>query len=168
MKEKNFVIALLLACSISVSAQQNDTAQPSPRLHRLMPVPSAIHFLSGRLKIDASFTVGTDGHTDARLEAGIYRASRRLEGRTGFEFRRGPASDSQTATLLIQCKGPGSPVPSIKEDESYSLEVSEKQADLRAATVIGAIRGLETFLQMLEGDVQGYILPSVSIHDKPR
>jgi hexosaminidase len=168
MKDKKFIITLLLVCSASVSAQQIDTAQPSPRLHRLMPVPSAIQFLSGRLKIDASFKVATDGHTDARLEAGIYRATRRLEGRTGFEFVRAPANDSQTAILLIQCKGPGAPVPTIREDESYSLDVSEKQAALKAATVIGAIRGLETFLQLLEGDRQGYFIPSVSIQDKPR
>lgn len=168
MKETKFAICLLLACSAGVWAQRIDTAQPLPRQHRLMPAPSAIRFLSGRLKIDASFTVATDGHTDARLEAGIYRAARRLEGRTGFEFMRAPAGDSRTATLLIQCTGAGSPVPSIKEDESYSLDVSEKQAALKAATVIGAIRGLETFLQLLEGDPQGYFIPSVSIQDRPR
>jgi hexosaminidase len=168
MKDNKFVIALLLVCSVSVSAQQVETAQPAPRQHRLMPAPAAIQFLARRLKIDASFTVATDGHTDARLEAGIYRASRRLEGRTGFEFLRAPASDSQTATLLIQCKGPGSPVPSIREDESYSLDVSDKQAALKAATVVGALRGLETFLQLLDGDRQGYFIPSVSIQDKPR
>jgi hexosaminidase len=168
MKDKKFVIGLLLVCSVSVSAEHFETAQPAPRQHRLMPVPAAIHFLAGRLKIDASFTIATDGQADARLEAGIYRMSRRLEGRTGFEFLRAPASDSQTATLLIQCKGPGSPSPSIREDESYSLDVSDKQAGLKAATVVGALRGLETFLQLLEGDRQGYFIPSVSIQDKPR
>jgi hexosaminidase len=168
MKDKKFVIGLLLVCSVSVSAEHFETAQPAPRQHRLMPVPAAIHFLAGQLKIDASFTIATDGQADARLEAGIYRMSRRLEGRTGFEFLRAPASDSQTATLLIQCKGPGSPVPSAREDESYSLDVSDKQAGLKAPTVVGALRGLETFLQLLEGDRQGYFIPSVSIQDKPR
>jgi hexosaminidase len=167
MKVTKIAIALLLL-SPKVSAQQVETAQPLPRQHRLMPVPAAFQFLAGRLKIDSSFAVAIDGHTDARLEAGIYRASRRLEGRTGFEFARGPASNPQTATLLIQCKGPGSPVPSIQEDESYSLDVSDKQALLKAATVVGALRGLETFLQLLEGDREGYFIPSVGIQDKPR
>ena len=103
MTNKRFVIALLLACSVRVGAQQIEPAQPVSRQHRLMPVPAAIQFLAGRLKIDANFAVAVDGHTDARLEAGIYRAARRLEGRTGFEFSRVPATDSQTATLLIQC-----------------------------------------------------------------
>jgi hexosaminidase len=168
MNNMRFVITLLLVCSVSGSAQQIESSQPVSRSHRLMPVPATIKFLAGRLKIDPSFTVAVDGHTDARLEAGIYRTSRRLEGRTGFEFLRGTASDSQTATLLIQCKGPGSPVPSVKEDESYSLDVSEKQAVLKAATAVGVLRGLETFLQLLEGDRQGYFIPPVSIQDKPR
>ena len=168
MKVTKVAIVLLLLCSLDVSARQVETSQTVSRHHRLMPVPASFQFLAGRLKIDGSFTVATDGHTDARLEAGIYRAARRLEGRTGFEFARALASDSQTATLFIQCKGPGSPVPSIREDESYSLDVSDKQAVLNAATVVGALRGLETFLQLLEGDRQGYFIPSVSIQDKPR
>jgi hexosaminidase len=168
MKVTKVVIALLLLCSLDVSARQPETSQTVSRQHHLMPVPAAFQFLAGRLKIDASFTVATDGHTDTRLEAGIYRASRRLEGRTGFEFIRAAASNPQTATLLIQCKGPGSSVPSIREDESYSLDVSDKQALLKSATVVGALRGLETFLQLLEGDREGYFIPSVSIQDKPR
>jgi len=168
MTNKSFVIALLLVCSVKIGAQQIESAQPVSQKHRLMPVPAAIQFLPGRLKIDANFAFAVDGHTDARLEAGIYRASRRLEGRTGFEFSRVPATDSQTATLLIQCKGPGSPVPSVKEDESYSLDVSDKQAVLKAATAVGALRGIETFLQLLEGDRQGYFIPAVRIQDKPR
>jgi hexosaminidase len=168
MTNKKVVIALLLVCSVGVSAQQIEFTQPLSRQHRLMPVPAAIQFLTGRLKIDASFAVAVDGPTDARLEAGIYRASRRLEGRTGVEFLRVPATDSQTATLRIQCKGSGSPVPSVNEDESYSLDVSDKQALLKAATVVGALRGMETFLQLLEGDRQGYFIPSVRITDKPR
>jgi len=168
MKEKKFVIALLLVCAVGASAQQVEPAHPVSKQHTLMPVPAAIQFLEGRLRIDASFAVGMNDYTDARLEAGIFRASRRLEGRTGFEFTRAPASDSHSATLLIQCKGPGSTVPSIREDESYSLDVSDKQAALKAVTVVGALRGLETFLQLLEGDRQGYFIPSVSIQDKPR
>jgi len=133
-----------------------------------MPVPAAVQFHSGRLKIDASFRTLVVGHSDARLEGSIHRAARRLEGRTGIEFSRSPAGDARAATLLIECKGPGKPVPSVDEDESYSLNVSETQAVLTAATVVGVLRGLETFLQLLESDRQGYFLPSVSIQDKPR
>jgi hexosaminidase len=183
MKNKRFAICLLLLCSLKVSAQQSEPGQALGREHRLMPVPASIKFQDGRLKIDSSFTVAANGHTDARLEAAIHRASRRLEGRTGFTFSRAASSNAATssaantgaatssppaATLLIECKGPGSPIPSVREDESYSLDVSDKQAVLKAGTVVGALRGLETFLQLLEGDRQGYFIPSVTIQDKPR
>jgi hexosaminidase len=93
---------------------------------------------------------------------------RRLEGRTVMDFQSSPASDTSLATLLVETQGPGNAVPSVDEDESYSLEVSDRQALLRAPTVVGALRGLETFLQLLESDRTGYFIPAVSIQDKPR
>ena len=86
------VITLLVLGALNSSAQQFEASQLNSRQHHLMPVPATVQFQPGRLKIDASFRVAVDGHTDARLEAGIHRFSRRLEGRTGFEFSRTQAS----------------------------------------------------------------------------
>ena len=169
MKTIRFVIALLIGGALNAAAQQPESTPATTAPHRLMPVPAAVQFRAGRLKIDAAFTTAVEGHTDARLVAAIHRAARRLEGRTGFEFSRpGEPVAATAATLRIQCSGPGSLVPSVKEDESYSLDVSDKQAILKAATVVGALRGLETFLQLLDGDRDGYFVPSVLIQDKPR
>jgi hexosaminidase len=168
MKKIGFAIALLLLIVPGAAAQQTESAQAAPREHSLMPVPAAVQFMSGRLKIDASFTAASRGHTDARLTSAIQRASRRLEGRTGLEFSRDLSNDPSGAKLLVECKGAGATVPSVREDESYTLDVSDRQAVIRAATVVGAIRGLETFLQLLEGDRGGYFIPSVSIQDRPR
>jgi hexosaminidase len=168
MKNPTIAIALLLLCALNSLAQPVDSAQPMSPQHHLMPVPAAVQFQMGRLKIDASFTASAVGPADARLAAGIQRAARRLEGRTGLTFSRAPVSDPQTATLRIECKGPGSPVPSVSEDESYALDVTDRQAVLKAATAVGALRGLETFLQLLEGDRIGYYIPAVSIQDRPR
>jgi len=164
MKKIGFAILLLLVCAPNRAAQQSEIS----REHRLMPVPAAIQFQPGRLKIDASFTAAAAAHKDARLEAAIHRAARRLEGRTGFEFSRALSNDPSSAKLLVECKAAGATVPSVKEDESYSLDVSDKQAVVKAATVVGALRGLETFLQLLEADRGGYFIPAVSIQDKPR
>src|SRR5437588_12749748 len=161
--------ALLLSCVLNASAQ---TATPNgargPTRHNLMPVPASVRFGAGRLAVNKSFTVAARGHVDERLRAGIERAMRRLEGRTVFEFPQGLAGDANGAALVVECKGPGQTVPSVEEDESYSLDVSDKQAVLRAATVVGALRGLETFLQLLEGDRDGYFIPAVQIQDVPR
>ena len=168
MKTIELITTLLLLGSICISVPQSETNGSSTRQHRLMPVPANLAFHTGRLKIDSSFSVLVKGHSDARLEAAIHRVARRLGGRTGFEFSHAAVADPQSATLLIQCTGPGKPMPSVEEDESYSLDVSDKQAVLKAATVTGVMRGLETFLQLLEGDRLGYFLPAVTIQDKPR
>jgi hexosaminidase len=171
---KYLSVILFLSCVSHVCAQTTTTttttatdAQP-PTQHNLMPVPASVRFKTGRLAIDKSFTIATRGHQDSRLLAAINRAARRLEGRTGVEFARGLTGDAAAASLVVECAGAGRTVPSVDENESYSLEVSDKQATLKAATVIGALRGLETFLQLLDGDREGHFIPSVEIQDKPR
>jgi hexosaminidase len=159
-------IALLLMNAFSVRAQQPVTADLSSQ-HRLMPVPAAVRFEGGRLNIDSAFRIAVDGYSDTRLQAALHRVALRLERRTGMEFPLMPA-DSQVGGLRIRCGGPGKQVPSVDEDESYSLEVTDSGAVLKAPTVVGAMRGLETFLQLLEGDGKGYFIPTVNIQDKPR
>ncbi|HEY1404427.1 MAG TPA: family 20 glycosylhydrolase, partial [Pyrinomonadaceae bacterium] len=123
---------------------------------------------SGRLVVSKTFNVALKGQPDARLEAGIDRFLRRIEGRTVMELPRGLASDAAAATFVIESGGAGKPVPSVEEDESYTLEVSDRQAVLKSVTAVGALRGLETFLQLLDSDRDGYFIPSVRIQDRPR
>ena len=132
-----------------------------------MPVPASVRWQTGKLAISKTFAVAVRGHRDARLEAGIDRVMRRLEGRIGLELKRGLASDG-AATFLIECKAAGRSTPSLQDDEAYSLEVSERQIVLKAETVVGALRGLETFLQLVTSDRDSYYVPTVSIQDKPR
>jgi hexosaminidase len=171
MKLKRLVsVVLLHACVLCASAQvtSQQAAQLTAARRNLMPVPASVQFGAGRLAVTKSFTVAATGHVDERLRAGVERTMRRLEGRTVMEFARGLAADAGGATLVIECKGPGRTVPSVEEDESYTLDVTDRQASLRAPTVVGALRGLETFLQLLEGDREGFYIPSVQINDRPR
>src|SRR5947209_7209313 len=169
MKAIGYVsILLLLSCVLKVCAQTAGPGMQPATRHHLMPVPASVRFNPGRLAVTKSFSVAARGHVDERLRAGVERAVRRLEGRTVLEFPQGLAGDANGAALVVECKGPGQTVPSVEEDESYSLDVSDKQAVLRAATVVGALRGLETFLQLLEGDRDGYFIPAVQIQDVPR
>ena len=69
---------------------------------------------------------------------------------------------------MIHCEGAGNAIPSVNENESYSLEITDQQARLAAPTVVGALRGLETFLQLLRGDREGFYLPGIRIQDQPR
>ena len=169
MKTHKLISALpLLFCVLNVSAQTPAPVAQAVTRHNLMPVPASVRFGAGRLKVDKSFTVAATGAVDERLRAGVDRAVRRLEGRTVLELARGLSADPARAALLVEARAPGKAVPAVDEDESYTLEVNERQAILRAATVVGALRGLETFLQLLEGDREGFYLPAVSIDDRPR
>src|SRR5205085_1485127 len=70
--------------------------------------------------------------------------------------------------LVIRADGAGQKVQGVSEDESYSLEVTSQQAMLRAPTVVGVIRGLETLLQLGSSDGGSYGLQAAVINDKPR
>ena len=118
----------------------------APGQLNLMPVPASVQTQTGRLPITGSFSVAVKNYADDRLRGGITRMIARLAGRTVLTLPSELASDESTATLVVQCERAGDVVPSIGENESYSLEVSDKQARLVAPTVVGALRGLETFL----------------------
>lgn len=139
---------------------------PAPTLN-LMPMPAAVRLGNGRVSIDAHATVALSGVADERLRAAIGRAIVRLQGRTGFVLSRDLSSDPSTATLVVKCETPGLAIPALGEDESYTL-IADRQVTLAAHTVAGAMHGLETFLQLLSGDRDGFFIPAVSIDDRPR
>ncbi len=158
-----YIFTLMLSAIFTVSAQDLQTAR-----RNLMPVPANVAWKSGRLPVTKTFVTAVSGKTDERLRSYISRAMRRLEGRTVQEFSREFSSDSANATLLIETGSTGNAIPKLGDDESYNLEISETRAKLTAPTTVGAMRGLETFLQLLEGDSGGFYFPAVSISDKPR
>jgi len=156
-------LVLILTCAFAASAQQPST----PKVN-LMPVPASVKFQSERLAVDANFKVATRGYSDARLQAAIWRFIRRLEGRTVLSLAPTLAADDQTTPLIIHCDGPGKNVPGVGENESYRIDITRRQAMLTAPTVVGALRGLETLLQLLDADRNGYFFPGVQIDDQPR
>ncbi len=158
-----FILAVFITFFISVSAQNLQTAR-----RNLMPVPANMNWKDGKLAVSKDFSVAVKGKTDERLKDYVFRVMRRLEGRTVLEFSRELSSDAANAQLLIETNSTGNAIPQLGDDESYKLEISDKQAKITAQNTVGAMRGLETFLQLLEGDKNGFYFPAVSIDDKPR
>jgi hexosaminidase len=122
-----------------------------------MPAPRSVRFLPGRHGLPEAPDARFQRFVDERLRAAVARALRRLLLRTGRGVR-----------LNVECSGPGCHVPSLAEDESYALTVTDEGALLRAPTTVGALRGLETLLQLVERDTGGWYLPAASIEDRPR
>ena len=160
MKTNRYLLLtlILLICGPLAVAQQ----------HNLMPAPASVTFDNERLAVDESFKVAVRGHSDARLQAAIARFVKRLEGHTVLTLAPGLALDDQMATLIVHCEGPGKDIPAVDENESYRIDITSRQALLSAPTVIGAIRGLETVLQLVDADRRGYFLSGVKIQDQPR
>jgi hexosaminidase len=151
---RNFGVLLVFA---SVAAFAQD----------LMPLPASMSPAAGKLAIDSSFRVALVGYRDPRTESAAVRLVSRLARQTGIPITGG-ASGSGAAELVIDCKGLGERIQTPAEDESYTLEVSPHQARIVAATPVGALRGMETFLQLVTPGPDGFAAPAVRIEDQPR
>src|SRR6185295_8173842 len=169
-----YSVKLVLLLTLALSTVSPVPAQgPTPTAAQLgqlnlMPMPATVELQPGRLAITDKFSVATKGYADDRLRRNIARMTRRLAGRTVTTLSLDLAAAESSATLVVQCERGGSSIPSLNEDESYSLEITDQQARLVAPTVVGAMRGLETFLQLVQGDRDGYYLPGIRIQDQPR
>jgi hexosaminidase len=166
------MVAILLASGAIAAGSSNQPAPaPSPAaafINTLMPQPSHLSTQEGRLILSPSFAAITDHYRDARLDAAIARSLDRIKRKTGLPISISNSPASAAGSLVVSVDGPGELIQSIDEDESYSLDLSPSGARLHAATVVGAMRGLETLQQLVQPDATGYFLPALSIRDTPR
>jgi len=157
----SIVPGILIFASL-IAAQENRNIQ-------LMPWPSNIKTTAGgQLVIQNSFSVGLQNN-DPRLRktAEIFLNDlRRHTGSLPLDFAI--ADQPGQAQLRISSQHPSKEVQELGEDESYKLEVAASGAELTAPTTLGVMRGLQTFLQLIEITPQGFAVSSVVIEDKPR
>jgi hexosaminidase len=133
----------------------------------LMPQPASVKQGTGSLSIDANFTIAFTGHPEPRLDRAAERFLAQLHRQTGLlPFKR--IQDSAKATLAVHTDHASKEIQELGEDESYSLEVTATGAKLSAANPLGILRGLQTFLQLVEVTSNGFAAPAVSIQDQPR
>ena len=142
-------------------------AAGNARENHLLPEPMSVEWKEGRLPIDASFAIGITGSNEPGLRAAASRVIRQLGRRTGIPILKS-ISSNPGATLVLQCASLGEQAQSLHADESYELQADSKQVTIKAATLVGIVRGLATFMQLVELDAQGFAVPAVTIHDSPR
>jgi hexosaminidase len=132
----------------------------------LMPMPQHLTAGQGQLKIDSGFTVALEGYKDPRLESARKRFLDTLSRQTGIPYH---TEESQgEPTLTVKTTGPSDAVEHIGENESYHLEVMQTHAVLTAPNPLGAMHGLQTFLQLVSITPDGFAAPAVTIDDEPR
>ena len=141
--------------------------QSVPQLN-LMPLPAKVEVGNGELLIDPAFSVATIGHSDTRLHNAVLRFLTNLRTRTGMLPLDMSVSKLPPATLVIEVEGVAKAIQAVEEDESYTLTITNTGAKIHAPTELGAMHGLQTFLQLLQMTSGGFSVPVVSIEDKPR
>ena len=135
-------------------------------LNNLMPQPARFEQGNGAFVITSTFAATTILQ-DARLSAGIARALQQLQQRTGLHLSTAPSSGGEAA-LTLDVQVAGEAVQNLDEDESYKLVVAPEGVRLTAPTVVGALHGLETLLQLVQPAGDHFVLPAVTIEDRPR
>src|SRR5215831_4994134 len=152
------IVCLMLSC---------ETMAQSPPALDLMPRPASVTPGSGGLRIDANFQIAFTGHTESRLDRAGERFLTQLYRQTGLLFGK-PTHDLAKATFVIHTDRASKEIQELGEDESYTLEVNSTGAKLNAANPLGTLRGLQTFLQLVQVTPDGFAAPAVTVKDQPR
>lgn len=165
-------IACALALTFAVPfvslnlAAQSSTASAG-FVNTLMPLPATLSANSGSLRIDSSFSYALQGNSGERLSQGALRFIHRLEMRTGVQLAHTAAAQNATFTVDV-ASAASTAVPALGDDESYTLDIDATHIALHAKTDIGALRGLETLLQLAQPEGSAFVFPAVHIEDAPR
>ena len=159
------IAIVMLASSVSFS-------QTSPSsvtfVNNLMPVPASLTAASGSFVLTAEFRAAATGFDNPRLDAAIQRSMQQLRQRTGLSLPVEKAAAGASGQLTIAVQGAGEEIQSVDEQESYTLSVTPAGVRIEAATVVGAMHGLATLVQLVQSSGTDYVLPLVSIQDSPR
>ena len=136
----------------------------------LMPWPAEITVNKDqKFRITPDFFIGLKANSIPDVQKAATRFLRRLDGRTGLFFKQGflsekdvnPEADFQISYLRKDRIFLGM-------EEMYQLTVGADKIFLHGPSHIGVLRGLETLLQLLNCDEEGYFFPVVRIKDVPR
>ena len=133
----------------------------------LMPWPKEIKENSAKFMINSDVTISINSDHSERVRNVAIHFLRQLSNKTGVFLKEGfPVASGQANTILISYDEVAT--LNINTNESYTLEVNNETIKIHAKTDIGALRGLQTLLQLVTNDTTSYYIPGVTISDTPR
>jgi len=132
----------------------------------VMPLPAHVVRGEGEFVIDGHFGIALKGYKEPRLEGARQRFLDRLSEETGIPLWR--EASLNEPHFIVQTAGPSAPIQELGEDESYHLEITNTDVQLKAQNPLGALRGLQTFLQLVRITPKAFTVPAVTIDDQPR
>jgi hexosaminidase len=140
----------------------------------LMPLPASVRESPGAVEITPAFTlsVAGAGASDVRIKLAATRTLARLARQTGIPITARAPVTATNATLRIIVERRDHKAPQrLGDDESYALQSTGDHITLSADGPLGILRGLETFLQLVQQNragAPGFSVPHVDIRDQPR
>jgi hexosaminidase len=157
----SLTLLMTVLASIAPAQAQDKTAPP------LMPMPAKVRMGAGKFLINPDFKVALRGHEDIRVKRAAERFQASLTRITGIPL---PGSKERVieANFVINWTSDGAKVQWLGEDESYRLEVTATRVHLDAPNPLGVLRGLQTFLQLVQVGPEGFSAPALVIEDSPR
>ncbi len=132
----------------------------------LMPWPAKVErpTTQGALVLSDNISVSVSGDD---LGDAVNRLRQRIALQTGWTLRpQADKPDSPTIRISIAKKVKPQPLPD--SDESYTLKVDADGVNISANTRFGALRGMETLLQLIQNGPENTAIPWVTIEDAPR
>lgn len=135
--------------------------------YNLMPWPQEINENSASFNIDEQLTIHISGEdAKQRVHNNAVQFLRRLANRTGIFIDAGFPIENKNASININFDAVST--LTTESDESYSLDIKKSRISINAKTDVGALRGLETLLQLVHFNKSTYYFEGVSVNDSPR
>jgi hexosaminidase len=146
----------------------------------LMPWPANVTIQQGAVPIDSNFTISISGAgaSDPRVQDAVQRMFARLSRQTGVPTfpHIVPSGGNPTLNIVVERKDHAAP-QRLGDDERYALTAANGHVRISADAPLGALRGIETFLQLVQQNINatsaspstpGFSIADVTIRDEPR
>ncbi|XP_033749622.1 beta-hexosaminidase subunit alpha-like isoform X2 [Pecten maximus] len=147
---------------------------PLPQIYTPSAETFSLNYLSFEFQVTGS-TCDTLAAAIRRYEEIIFGDHAKIDSRLKFfpKFQRFSSADGNVNKLSVHvqetCDTAGNNYPSLESNEAYNLTVESPNSELIANSVWGALRGLETFSQLIYEGLEGQLeVNKTTIQDFPR
>jgi hypothetical protein len=138
----------------------------------LLPKPQQIQYGPGRLPL-RGLHIGLAGNVADEDRFAASELASILSARSTTLIRIAESPDGPGPSILLKRTGPVASLPLPGERpgpdsrEAYRLKITALGGEIEATSSAGLYYGVQTLLQLVEGDGEGATLPEAQIHDWP-
>ncbi len=161
-----FLFIFLLPSFIFSQIYERDYNRPQ---NDIMPYPASITIYRGfPFVFNPSVSVSVDRGASEKLTRAVKEFTDRINAKTRFKITPEFLNQERAEEKGIIIKFGKEETVKTVNDEAYGIEVSQDRIILKSNTDIGAMRGLETILQLIKFSNDRYYIPALKISDYPR